>query len=203
MNGREEISSFNGGEANAMYGTVSGIVVSNQDPQGWGRVQVKFPAVSESEAHWAAIATPMAGKGRGIFFLPEVDDEVLVAFEHGDITRPYVIGALWNGQDTPPIKPNDKNDVRLICSRSGHRVRFDDTDGSEKIEILDKSGENAITWDTAQNAITIKAGQDITLSAPQGCIKLEAQTIEIKSTAETNLNASATMTLKGSTINLN
>ena len=87
-----------------IYGVVVGIVTANQgDPDGLGRVKVRFPwLASDAESAWARIATLMAGNKRGSFFLPEVEDEVLVAFEHGDLRYPYILGALWNGKDKPP-----------------------------------------------------------------------------------------------------
>lgn len=154
----------------------------------------------------------MAGNQRGTFFLPEVGDEVLVAFEGDDISRPYVLGGLWNGQDNPPDTNADgKNNKRFIQSRSGHMVRLDDTDGSEKIEIIDKSGNNSITFDTANNTITITSAQDITLDASQGTIKLTAQNVSISSTADTKiepqgdltLQASGNTTIKGAAVNIN
>ena len=154
----------------------------------------------------------MAGADRGTFFLPEVDDEVLVAFEHGDLARPYVLGGLWNGQDKPPETNADgKNNLRLVKSRSGHLIRLDDTDGAEKIEIIDKSGGNSITIDTANNAITITSAADVTIDAPQGTLKLSAQTIEIASSAKTEvkaqgnltLEASGNTTIKGAMVNIN
>jgi uncharacterized protein involved in type VI secretion and phage assembly len=129
---------------------------------------------------------------------------VLVAFEHGDINRPYVIGALWNGKDKPPLtNDNGKNNIRLIQSRSGHKVVLDDTDGSEKIEIKDKTEKNSIVWDTASNTITISTDKDISLKAPQGKISLDAQEVAIKSSANMTVEASGTMTLKGATVNIN
>jgi uncharacterized protein involved in type VI secretion and phage assembly len=194
-------------------GVVIGVVTNNKDEEGLGRVKVRFPWLSEAdESHWARIAAPMAGKQRGIYFLPEVDDEVLVAFEHGDVRFPYVLGALWNGQDAPPATNDDgKNNVRVIQSRSGHIIRLNDEDGKEKIEILDKSGKNSIVFDTAQNTITIAADKDITLAAPQGTIKLDAQKIELKSSADSKIEAGAgmdvkagaTMNIKGATVNIN
>ena len=147
-----------------------------------------------------------------MFFLPEQNDEVLVAFEQGDITRPYIVGALWNGEDKPPQSNSDgQNNVRLIRSRSGHSVRFDDSAGAEKIEIIDKSGENSVTIDTLSNSISIKSAQDIVIEAPKGKISLRARNVEVKSTAETNvdaqtsldLKAGATMTIKGQRVNIN
>ena len=131
-------------------GVSVGLVLDNQDPDGLGRVKIKLPWASDEEiGHWARVAAPMAGDGRGMFFLPEEKDEVLVAFEQGDITRPYVLGALWSGDDKPPESNSDgQNNLRLIKSRSGHLIRLDDSPGAEKIEIIDKSGANSVTVDT-------------------------------------------------------
>ncbi len=196
-----------------IHGVVVGLVTNNQDPDGMGRVKVRFPWLSdEDESYWARIAVPMAGKERGTYFLPEVDDEVLVAFEHGDVRFPYVVGALWNGKDAPPAKNDDgKNNIRVIKSRSGHVIRLNDEDGKEKIEIIDKTEKNSIIFDTAKNTITITTDKDITLSAPNGTIKLEAKKIETKSSADTKIEAgagmdvkaSATMNIKGATVNIN
>jgi uncharacterized protein involved in type VI secretion and phage assembly len=199
--------------ASRIHGVVVGVVTNNQDPEGMGRVKVKFPWLSDDdESHWARVAAPMAGKGRGVYFLPEVDDEVLVAFEHGDVRFPYVLGALWNGQDEPPETNDDgKNNIRVIKSRSGHMIRLTDEDGKEQIKIVDKSEKNSIVFDTAKNTITITTDKDITLTASKGTIKLDAQKIEIKSSADTKIEAgagmdvkaSATMNIKGATVNIN
>ena len=110
-----------------IYGVGIGIVTNNQDPEGMHRVKVKLPWLSDDqETWWARVSTPMAGSGRGIYFLPEVDDEVLIAFEHGDIRFPYVIGSLWNGKDQPPASNDGNNDTREIKSRSGHIIRLND-----------------------------------------------------------------------------
>ena len=195
-------------------GVAIGVVTNLKDPDNLGRVRVKFPWFSEDdESEWARVATLMAGKERGSVFLPEVDDEVLVAFEHGDMRRPFVIGALWNGVDVlPPEFANDgKNNVRLIKSRSGHIIKLDDTDGSEKIEVIDKTGKNSVVIDSKENTITITTDQDLVLKAPQGKISLIAKELELKSSAalqmeagsEMNIKASATMNLQGATVNIN
>ena len=200
-------------QLNRIPGVVVGVVTNNEDPDGLHRVKVKFPWLSnEDESTWARVATPMAGKERGIYFLPEVEDEVLVAFEHGDLRFPCVVGSLWNGKDTPPAKnEGGKNNPRLIKSRSGHIIRLNDEDGKEKIEIIDKSGKNSLVFDTANNTVTITADKDIVLSASQGTIKLDAQKIEIKSSADAKLEAGAgmdvkasgTLNVKGATVNIN
>lgn len=196
-----------------IYGVVVGIVTNNKDPEGLGRVKVKLPRISgEDESHWARVATFMAGKDRGAFFLPEVNDEVLVAFEHGDINMPYVIGSLWNGVDKPLETNSDgKNNVRVIKSRSGHIIRLNDKDGEEKIEIIDKSKKNSIEISTKDNKITIKTEKDIEIKAPNGKLTIEAKDIEIKSSASTkveagagmDLKASGNMNVKGATVNIN
>ena len=174
------------------YGVVVGIVTNVDDADGLARVKVKYPTITEDlESHWARLATPMAGNGRGIEFIPEVNDEVLVAFEYNDINRPYVIGGLWNGQDAPPeasssIVSNGEVQKRIIKSRSGHVITLDDTQasekitivdkagqtvvldsssGAEKVEIVDKTGSSKITMDAAQRSVTIESAQDMTLRA--------------------------------------
>ena len=213
MNLFDALSVDGGASATRISGVVVGVVTNTQDPAGLGRVKVKFPWLSESEeSSWARVATPMAGKGRGVYFLPEVEDEVLLAFEHGDARFPYVLGALWNGQDKPPeSNENGENNIRSIKSRSGHVIRLNDTDGEEKIEIIDKSEKNSIVLDTAKNTMTITSEKDIVFSASKGTIKLDGQKIEIKSSDDTKIEsgagmdvkASAAMNIKGSAVNIN
>lgn len=126
-------------------GVMIGIVTNNKDPEGLGRIKVKYPSLDDiDESPWIRIAAPMAGEQRGFYCLPEINDEVLVAFEQGDIHRPYMLGVLWNGPDKPP-RPNNsivgsdgKVNKRIIRSRSGHEIILDDTDGQEKITIVAK-----------------------------------------------------------------
>ncbi len=174
-----------------IYGVVAGIIVNNKDPDKMGRVKVKIPRISgDEESNWARVVSFMGGKERGAFFLPEVNDEVLVAFEYGDINMPYIIGSLWNGVDKPPEEnANGKNNVRIIKSRSGHIIKFDDTENSEKIEIVDKTEKNMIIVDTKNNKISIKSDKDIEISAPNGKISIEAKEIQIKSSASTKIEA--------------
>ncbi|MEA3281837.1 MAG: phage baseplate assembly protein V [Euryarchaeota archaeon] len=198
-------------------GVVVGIVTNNKDTEGMGRVKVKFPWRGDSdESYWARVATLMAGKDMGTFFLPEVEDEVLVAFDHGDINHPYVIGALWNGVDAPPETNSDgKNNIRKIKSRSGHEIIFgdeqskekielhtnaghtiilDDSAGKEKIEIKDKTGNNSITIDSVQNAITISS---------QTKLSIKSQMIEIESGGMMTIKSGATLTIEGTLVQIN
>jgi uncharacterized protein involved in type VI secretion and phage assembly len=186
-------------------GIVIGTVVDLNDPEKLGRVKLKLPQYNDEQSTWARIASPMAGNNRGFFFRPEVQDEVLVGFENGEARRPYVLGALWSKVDTPPPRDSDetKNNWRFIVSRSGHILKFDDTSGSEKIEIIDKSGSLKITLDSANSKIQIESNGDVEVSAPQGTFKVSAQTVDIESSAGMTLHASGAMTVQGSTVNIN
>jgi phage baseplate assembly protein V len=187
------------------YGVVVGVVTNIDDQPGLGRVKVTFPWLSDdNESDWVRVVAPMAGKDRGIYFLPEVDDEVLVAFEHGLVERPYVLGALWSEKNKPP-EPYDqgKNNRHTIKSRSGHIVRLDDSAGKEKIEIVDKSGKNSITISTADNTIAIIADADITITSRSGKLKLNGNGVEITSQAEVTIKATKDMSLTGKNININ
>jgi uncharacterized protein involved in type VI secretion and phage assembly len=195
------------------YGVAFAVVTNNKDPDGMGRVKVKLPWMADdAETDWARIVAPMAGAGRGMYFLPEVDDEVLVAFEHGNPESPYVLGALWNGKDKPPENNNDgKNDFRTIKSRSGHVIRLTDTKDAGKIEIADSSGKNSIVISTKDNSITITADKDVTIKSTNGKLTLSGKGVEIKSTAAVKVEASQNMdlkagpqlTIKGSAVNIN
>ncbi len=182
-----------------------GIVTNNKDPQGWGRVKVKFPTLtpqedgSAHESNWARVVAVGAGAARGFDCLPEVNDEVLVGFEHGDIHRPYVLGNVWNGQDKPPVPVEqsiERGKVRLRTwrTRKGHQVQFIEedknnsqqgirvetakghrivcNDSSSTIEIHTQGGQKIIL-DDQQGKITIQAGGQVELKTNQG-IKLQA-----------------------------
>lgn len=203
---------FARGQSDRMFGVAVGIVTNNQDPDGHGRVKVKFPWLGDNdESFWARVLTPMAGKDRGLYFLPEIDDEVLVAFEHGSMDHTFVLGALWNGKDDPPESNSDgKNDKRTIKSRSGHIIRLDDKDGDEKIEIIDKTGNNRIVIKASDNSLSIQANGDITVAA-KGKLSLTGNGVEVKSQADVTVQGSGNvdvkaggpLNLKGSVVNLN
>lgn len=195
------------------YGVTVGVVTNNQDPDKLGRVKLKLPWLSDQdESHWARVLTPMAGNARGFYCLPEVEDEVLVAFEHGLVEFPYVLGSLWNGKDVPPATNDDgKNNQRVLKSRSGHIIRLDDTESGEKIEIIDASGANSIVISTADNTITISADADIQIKSGSGKLVLSGNGVEIASQAGVKVEAAQMMELKssaqlniqGSVVNIN
>jgi len=187
------------------YGVAVGIVSNNKDPMNLGRVRMKFPWLSDDhESDWTRMASLMAGPGRGAYFLPEVNDEVLVAFEHGDVRRPYVIGGMWNGQDSPPANNSDgQNNIRVIQSRSGHLIRLDDTDGGEKIEIIDKTGSNSLTIESSSNNITITCQGTLKLQATEGIEITSQASVKIQATADLDMEATGNATLTGTMVNIN
>jgi len=144
-------------ELNAMkenLGVVPAIVTNLDDPKKQGRIKLKFPKLASSlESAWAPVAAPLAGKQRGAFFMPEEGDEVLVAFEDGNLNSPYIIGFLWNGVDTPP-ETDLKN--RVIKTPGGHTLRFED--GERKKVILQSSSGQTITLDDTESSITLAGG---------------------------------------------
>lgn len=183
-------------------GVVIGIVVSLEDPDALGRVKLTFPWMSDGEplSNWARIAAPMAGAERGVQFMPEIDDEVLVAFDQGDLRFPFVLGFLWNGVDKPPETEPTR---RVIKTVSGHTLTFDDTDGEEKVSIetagghriaLDDGGaELSISFNGEEPSITLQQGSVI-IKEGSNSIEFSSGGIEIKGTE---------ITLEASLINLN
>ena len=190
-------------------GVAVAIVKENKDNSGLGRVKVTFPWHSQpQESYWARVATPMAGNKRGIYFIPEVNDEVLVAFERGDMRFPYVVGSLWNGVDPSPETNSDgKNDVRVIHSRADHKITIKDgSDPLIQIELSDGKRvtlkQDAIELDDAQgntvkmqsSGISVEASASISLKAPQ---------ITIESSGTMTVKSSGTMTVQGSLVSIN
>ncbi|WP_432666838.1 phage baseplate assembly protein V [Wukongibacter baidiensis] len=195
-----------------VYGVTVGIVTNNKDPEKLGRVKVKLPTrLGEKELEWARIVTLMAGQEMGMFFLPEVGDEVLVTFREGDIREPYVIGSLWNAQEKPPETNEDgKNNIRMIKSRSGHEISIIDDDdgaieiktkngnainildkGNGKIEINDKSGSNKITIDGDGKKVEITGDSKLELKSKSCSIVIDgnSSSVEIKSSTKLSIES--------------
>ncbi|WP_420597551.1 VgrG-related protein [Deinococcus sp.] len=185
----------------AQYGLVIGIVTNNDDPKNQGRVKLKFPWLSEKdESDWARIATPGGGNKRGMAWIPEVEDEVLVGFEMGDMHHPYVVGGLWNGQDAPPeptakLVKGGKTIHRVHYSRKGHKIIMDDSDETPGVTVEDMNG-NTIHIDSKKNTLTIQMKGDISVES-QGKMEFKAQT-------GVSIDAGAgSVIVKGLTIELN
>jgi phage baseplate assembly protein V len=177
------------------YGVAEAIVTDVNDPDKEGRVKVRYPWFDDNTVSgWARVRQLYAGNGYGTYFVPEVGDEVLVAFVHGDMRLPVVLGGLYNGSDKPSVARNSSNDPKLIRTKGGHQILMDDTSGKEKVEITDAKG-NVVVLDAAKNTITVQAQSDVTVESTTGKLALKGATVDIQATGA--------MTLKGSTISLN
>ncbi|WP_205741294.1 phage baseplate assembly protein V, partial [Geofilum rhodophaeum] len=142
-----------------------------------GRVQVRFFWQDQDAAsNWMRVQTPGAGtsavieKNRGFWFVPEIGDQVMVAFEQGDPSRPFVAGSLFHMNNTSGMVAD--NNIKAITTRSGHTIEFDDTDGAEKITIYDKE-QSVIQFNTAEKSIKIQAMENVEIGAKN--IKLVAE----------------------------
>jgi len=153
-------------------GVVIALVTGLEDPEGLGRIKVKFPWLpAEPESTWCRVASPLAGNGHGMYFAPELDSEALVAFEHGDFNCPYIIGYLWSGETE---LPEAELSQRLIQSVTGNSILLDDKEGAEGITISDKHG-NTIVMN--EDGIEIKAKKITLLS--EGELKAEGDPIQL------------------------
>jgi phage protein D/phage baseplate assembly protein gpV len=195
-------------------GVVTALVTDLNDPKKEGRVKLKFPWLDTNlQSNWARVAGIGAGNTRGIYWLPEVNDEVLVAFEMGDFNFPYVIGGLWNAMDKVPddaaVKAG-KVETRVLQSREGHKIRLVDDSAGQMIEIIDCKTNTSIQMDTKTSKITITSKGDIDLKAT-GDINLQGTNVNVtatgdlkmKATGMGNLESTGNMTVKGLMVNIN
>jgi phage protein D len=208
---------------------VLGIVSNNHDPKKMGRVRIKFPALGDTiESGWARVLTPNAGKeGRGMYYLPQIDDEVVVAFEHGDTRRPLVLGSLFNGRDQIPPELLDPSDDRkplfgvqtpheaLVDSKQKMTLRSHETlivevakDGQGGTGDLRIDAEGNVDGHAAleiklgaDRSITIDAKQEVTLKGKAGVTIQSDGALRLKGSL-IDINASGAVTVKGSVINL-
>lgn len=210
------------------YGVVTGKVRSVSDPLSLGRVQLTLPFLDDSDSSpWARVAAPMAGRFYGHYFIPSVDDEVLVAFEHGDVKAPYVIGALWTAKSQPPLmSPSDEK--RAIRTPGGSQIVFEDRPAAITIQTaptpvqslpgtvsptgtnhsvaltpsgIELASNKEIKLGVQTTRVTISsAGVEITLGASS--IKLTTSSIEIKAPT-ISIQATGSLTVKGTPVNIN
>ena len=170
------------------YGAFPALVTDIVDPEGQGRVKISLPwspdTAGEAYEAWARLATFMTGNNRGSWFVPDVDDEVLIVFEGGDPRRPYVIGSLWNGKDSPPesMDGSGRNFKKVLRSRNGVKLTIDDSDGQEQM-ILETPGGQKLTLKDGPGAVEI-------VDSNGNSIKLETSGITITAAAKVTVNAS-------------
>jgi phage protein D len=192
------------------YGVVRAVVTNINDPDKLGRVKVKYPWMAENiESDWARVAW-----GGGLSLIPEVNDEVLVVFEHGDVHQPYIIAALWH-KNTPPfhkdvLVKNGKVQQRVFRSRTGHEIVLDDSDDKPSILIVDKTGTNKIFIDSKKNDMNIKVAGNLTIEADgnitiksKGNTVIESQgNLNTKSSGNTAIEATGTGKVKSNSLDL-
>src|SRR5437763_7289456 len=175
------------GPGGRWYSVYPALVKDIKDPDGQGRVKVALPWAPDmgdkSYEAWARLATFMGGNNRGSWFIPDVNDEVLVVFEGGDPRRPYVIGGLWNGNDSPPDSMDGagNNYRKVLCSRNGIKLTMDDTDGQEKF-IAETPGGQKITLKDGPGAVEI-------VDSNGNSVKLETSGITVTASAKVTINA--------------
>lgn len=198
-----------------IQGVTLATVVSNQDLSGQGRVQIRIAAWPNYQP-WARVAAFDAGNQRGGYFIPQAGDEVLVAFNQGDVREPFVLGTLWNGRDKPPYTgPADPVQKRAIRTPTGHEVLLDDAEqkvvvktstgqtitlAPDRIEIA--AGDAAKITLTTSGGVTIEASAQIELKAP--AIKLNAtSSLDLKASIVASLDGGANCVVKGGLVHIN
>ena len=176
-------------------------VIDNVDPDGMSRVIVQFPwqVTSNTFSPWLRVLTPHSGANKGMHFIPEINDEVIIGFEGGNAERPYVMGSFYTGVNKPEEWQTDANNVKAIRTRSGHTIELNDTEGEEKINIYDNDG-SIITFDTQEKSLTINATENLKLSAKN--IQLVAQEnidIQAQGNLQTATEGDTSILVQGST----
>ena len=183
-----------------MYGVYPALVTDIRDPDQQGRVKVSLPwapdTAGSSYGNWARLATFMGGNHRGSWFIPDVNDEVLVAFEGGDPRRPYVVGSLWNGVDTPPesMDADGSNYRKVLRSRNGVTLTLDDQDGAEQM-ILETPGGQKVTLKDGTGRIVIEDSNG-------NSVQFDSNGITVTSAAKVTVNAS-TVEISASMVTVN
>jgi uncharacterized protein involved in type VI secretion and phage assembly len=197
-------------------GVAIGLVTANDDPDELGRVKLKLPWLADGyESTWVRVVSLGAGPDSGAVWLPQVNDEVLVAFDHGDMRRPFVLGGLWNGQDKPPLGDGlfDNGSVkrRGFVSRKGHKIVLFDDDGDSGIALISAGGDYKIALNESDTKIHIKSGgtiliestQDLTIKSSAG-ISIEADgQLKLKGTGGVKIEGSSGVDIDGTPITLN
>jgi phage baseplate assembly protein V len=199
-----------------VYGVVVATVVNNLDSTMEGRVQIHLPWAPGLDP-WARVASPMAGLAHGAYFMPQIGQEVLVAFEGGDSAAPYVIGALWNTVDRPPIlAPTDAVTKRVLRTPLGHQIDFDEvtqtltitsttlqkiTLDPARIELSAGLGAASVQVTTA-GTVTINASASIELNAPSVTVN-GAVAVTIRGGASATVDGGALCTVQGALVKIN
>ena len=212
-------------QPSTLHGLQIGIVTGIEDEEGQYRVRIKLPVVDDkAEGLLARVATLDAGKNRGTFFRPEVDDEVLIGFLNDDPSSPVILGMLHSGPKPAPIEPEKNNNKKGYVSRSGIKMTFDDgekkltietpgervfelDDDSATITLKDSNGNKIIMDQTgisieAEKSIKLKAGTELTIESSQISVNADG-ILKLEGSGSTNLNSSGITEIKGSLVKIN
>jgi len=182
--------------------TQSAYVTDNNDPQKFGRVKVQFIWQRQGQSSpWIRMASPHAGSGSGFYILPEINHEVLVGFEGGDAQNPYIIGPVFNGIAKPDEHwVTGSNDFKILRTKSGHTIEFNDTSGGETLNIYNGSGSSA---DSNNNKITLALNPDKITIESQGDIEIKADKLELHATSGISIKSdSGDVKIEGTGISL-
>ena len=175
------------------YGVYPAMVTGLVDPDSLGRIELRFPWLGtdgDSDVRaWATLLSPYADNDQGFQALPEVDSQVVVAFEAGNLRRPYIVGACWNGQEALPSAAEDANNIRVLKTRSGSVLEFDDSQGAAKITLEMESGHKLVLDDSAQTiTLSHSSGHVITFTAG-GAVEIQANSTIDLTAAALNVHA--------------
>ena len=211
-------------------GVVTATVANIDDPDGLGRAKVKFLWMGENyESDWVNIAMPMAGNKTGFFFMPSVGDVALVAFDHGDVNHPFILGFLWNKKSKPPGTSQEaKKKIFRLRTEEGNEIVFDDESnqtnrkveirtgsghciiiGSQKIEIKDKDGKNSVCIDAQAQSVKIESSSKISIKAPTiemeatASMKIKSSMLNVESNGDFELKSSGPMSIQGAIVKIN
>lgn len=178
------------GEGARWFGLYPAVVTDLVDPSNQGRIKVKFPgfgAAGETVFAWATLLSPYADRDQGLEILPELDSQVVVGFEAGDPSRPYIVGACWNGVRALPERAQSANNLRTLKTRAGSMLQFDDSDGAAKVTVSMRSGHQIVLDDAAQ---------EVTIEHGNGC------RININVAGQVSITANATVEVNASAVNI-
>jgi uncharacterized protein involved in type VI secretion and phage assembly len=186
------------------YGVAEGIVEDVTDPDRENKVRVRFPWFDDTEvSDWCRMANPFAGNGYGSTWTPEVGDEVLVAFVHGDMRVPVLLGGLYNGADKPAAPRTAQQNQKTFRTKAGHQITMDDSAGSLGVEVRTNNGHRLHLDDAAdQITLEISGGPSVVLGKAGGTLALKATSITIEATTVT-ISASGSLEATGTPIKLN
>lgn len=161
------------------FGVAEALVVDVIDPEKEGRVKLQFPWFDEDMVtEFGRVCQVYAGNGYGSFFVPEVGDEVLVAFVHGDMRLPVVLGGLYNGQDKPPSDRQQDKDQKMVRTKAGHELLFDDSSQQRRVKLT-TAGGHEVELDDAGGKVTVKTagGQSMVLDGNSGQVTVTGATV--------------------------